>query len=144
MSYRCASVTGRLLVTSWGKILCTTVVLGCYGGLASAQVPSSDYFPIGVHGQPKSSFDKWKSRGINTLFQYEGENNAQGVPTVTMSDWSATAASKGLYYVRAPSANPANDLQEKNLIAWAQKDEPDLSNHSPTPAVNIDIYQNWK
>jgi hypothetical protein len=30
------------------------------------------------------------------------------------------------------------------LLGWAQKDEPDLSNHSPNPAVNIDIYQNWK
>ena len=26
----------------------------------------------------------------------------------------------------------------------AQKDEPDLSNHNPNPATNIDIYQNWK
>jgi hypothetical protein len=109
-----------------------------------AQAPSSDYFPIGVHGQPKSSFDKWKARGVNTLFQYEGENNGQGVPTVSMKLWSDTAASKGLYYVRAPGANPADDLQEKNLLAWAQKDEPDLSNHNPNPATNIDIYQNWK
>jgi hypothetical protein len=145
MSYRCASVAGELRALSWGKILWSVILLtACSGGAAFAQVPSSDYFPIGVHGQPKLSFDKWKARGINTLFQYEGENNAQGVPTVTMSDWSKTAASKGLYYVRAPSANPADDLQEKNLIAWAQKDEPDLSNHNPNPATNIDIYQNWK
>jgi hypothetical protein len=120
------------------------VLVGVTPIVSNAQVPSDDYFPIGVHGQPKSSFDKWKSRGINTLFQYEGENNGQGVPTVSMKLWSDTAASKGLYYVRAPSANPADDLQESNLIAWAQKDEPDLSNHNPNPATNIDIYQNWK
>ena len=138
MLFICASRT---------KTILALVAVLCVGGLpmgVAAQAPNADYFPIGVHGQPKSSFDKWKSRGINTLFQYEGESNAQGVPTVSMKLWSDTAASKGLYYVRAPSANPADDLQEKNLIAWAQKDEPDLSNHSPNPATNIDIYQNWK
>jgi hypothetical protein len=138
MSYFCAS--GKRLAAAVVAALMT----GGWASAARAQVPSADYFPIGVHAQPKNSFDKWKSLGINTLFQYEGENNSQGVPTVSMATWSSTAASKGLYYVRAPSANPADDLQEKNLLAWAQKDEPDLSNHNPNPAVNIDIYQNWK
>jgi hypothetical protein len=119
-------------------------VLAGWGLAAEAQVPGSYFFPIGVHAQPKGSFDKWAGRGVNTLYQYEGENNSQGVPSVPMDVWSSTAASKGLYYVRTPSANPADDLQEKYLLAWAQKDEPDLSNHSPNPAVNIDIYQNWK
>jgi hypothetical protein len=111
---------------------------------AGAQIPSDDFFPIGVHSQPKGSFDKWKARGVNTIFQYEAERNGQGVPTVSLRTWSDTAAAKGLYYVREPSANPADDLQEANLLAWAQKDEPDLVNHDPNPAVNIDIYQNWK
>jgi len=157
MSFCCGPRTGRSLVGRYVEkdspdtkrsrfhlILALILVIGGSTTAAVAQVPSADYFPIGVHSQPKGSFDKWKSRGINTLFQYEGENNAQGVPSVTMQQWSAAAASKGLYYVRAPSANPADDLQEPNLIAWAQKDEPDLSNHNPNPAVNIDIYQNWK
>jgi hypothetical protein len=157
MLYSCAPSSERSVVTRaaekirrGGNSLKILSVLFCglaLGGgtpAARAQVPSSDFFPIGVHSQPKNSFDLWKSRGINTLFQYEAENNSLGNATVSMSLWSSTAASKGLYYVRAPSANPADDLQEKNLIAWAQKDEPDLSNHSPNPAVNIDIYQNWK
>ena len=111
---------------------------------ARAQLPSDDFFPIGVHSQPKNSFDKWKGRGVNTMFQWEAERNSFGVPTVTLQQWSDTAASKGLYYVREPSANPADDLQDSHLLAWAQKDEPDLSNHDPNPAYNIDIYQNWK
>ena len=111
---------------------------------AHAQIPSDDFFPIGVHSQPKNSFDKWKGRGVNTLFQYEAERNGQGVPSVTLQQWSDTATGKGLYYVREPSANPADDLQDTHLLAWAQKDEPDLSNHDPNPAYNIDIYQNWK
>lgn len=136
MLFICSS---RTRVSLLAALLVSVIPIG-----ANAQLPNEGFFPIGVHGQPKSSFDKWKSRGVNTLFQYEGENNSQGVPTVSMKLWSDTAASKGLYYVRAPSANPADDLQEKNLIAWAQKDEPDLSNHNPNPATNIDIYQNWK
>ena len=150
MSYRCSSRGNRSGV-QLGKGKKQTVVtatvgaaLGALSLAAQAQVPSTDFFPIGVHAQPKASFDKWAGRGVNTLFQYEGENNSSGVPTVPMNVWSSTAASKGLYYVRTPSANPADDLQEKNLLAWAQKDEPDLSNHSPNPAVSIDIYQNWK
>jgi hypothetical protein len=135
MSYICASRLRRLIVAAF--------LVGLSAN-ARAQVPSTDYFPIGVHAQPKSSFDKWKSLGVNTLFQYEGENDANKNPTVSMATWSSAAAAKGLYYVRAPSANPADDLQEPNLLAWAQKDEPDLSNHTPNPATNIDIYQNWK
>jgi hypothetical protein len=122
----------------------TAAVLSLGGLTARAQLPSDDFFPIGVHSQPRNSFDKWKARGINTLFQYEAERNGQGVPLVSIRTWSDLAASKGLYYVREPSANPADDLQEPNLLAWAQKDEPDLINHDPNPAVNIDIYQNWK
>ena len=91
MSYRCASVASELHAVSCGKILRSVIVLtACSCGAAFAQVPSSDYFPIGVHGQPKLSFDKWKARGINTLFQYEGENNAQGVPTAGFGQISTT------------------------------------------------------
>jgi hypothetical protein len=111
---------------------------------AHAQLPGDDFFPIGVFAQPVPSFDKWKSRGINTLFQYEPQANAQGIPTATMEQWSKAAADKGLYYTRLPGANPANDLQEKFLLAWTQKDEPDLENHDPYPPRNIDVYQNLK
>src|SRR5256885_8282655 len=145
MSFICTSRTGWSMQEKIGKVGILGIGIGLLcavvGMPAAAQVPGPDYFPIGVHSQPKLSFDKWKARGVNTLFQYEAENNSLGVPQVSMADWSKTAASKGLYYVRAPSANPADDLQESNLLAWAQKDEPDLSNHSPNPAVNIDIYQ---
>jgi hypothetical protein len=155
MSYICASRLGRSIVAErkgkrrgFARLAATAVaaiVLSGLGALqAKAQTPSSDFFPIGVHSQPKNSFDKWKLRGVNTLFQYEAEKDSSGNPTVSIPTWSSTAASKGLYYVRTPSANPADDLQDSNLLAWAQSDEPDLSNHSATPSINIDIYQNWK
>src|SRR5687768_6048342 len=140
--YESVSNGGRemLFICASRRLLLAAVMVG--GISAHAQYPTTDYFPIGVHAQPTSSFDKWKSRGINTLFQYEAQKNGQGVPTVTIPTWSSEAAKRGLYYVREPSANPADDLQEKFLMAWAQKDEPDLINHNPNPAANIDIYQN--
>ena len=71
--------------------LARRVFLSCLSVLAlalafqsEAQLPSQDFFPIGVHAQPTSNFAKWKSRGLNTMFQYEGQNNSQGVPAVTM------------------------------------------------------------
>lgn len=156
MSYICASRLRRSHVEerkgkrrgfapSAAAAVVAAVVLSGLGALqAKAQTPSSDFFPIGVHSQPKNSFDKWKGRGVNTLFQYEAEKDSSGNATVSLPTWSSTAASKGLYYVRTPAANPADDLQDPNLLAWAQLDEPDLSNHSATPSINIDIYQNWK
>jgi Beta-galactosidase/PEP-CTERM motif len=132
-------------LSAW-SVCSAAAVLGLllFAPPAQAQLPSDDFFPIGVFAQPVPSFDKWKSRGINTLFQYEPQVNAQGVPTATMEQWSKAAADRQLYYTRLPSANPANDLQEKYLLAWTQHDEPDLENHDPNPARNIDIYQNLK
>jgi hypothetical protein len=118
---------------TWGLLTQTT----------QAQLPSSDFFPIGVFAQPKSSFAKWKGRGINTMFQYEPELSG-GVPRVTMDEWSAAARAQGLYYMRHPSVNPADDLQDKNLIAWTQNDEPDLPNHEAIAQVIVDRYQNYK
>jgi hypothetical protein len=134
--------TKKLRAALWAAA--ATALLATVTPTARAQIPGDDFFPIGVHSQPKNSFDKWKGRGINTMFQWEAERNGSGVPTVSLQTWSDTAASKGLYYVREPSANPADDLQDSHLLAWAQKDEPDLVNHDPNASANIDIYQNWK
>jgi hypothetical protein len=53
---------------------CGKAVLGAFGfalaaatSPAVAQLPSEDFFPIGVYAQPLNSFDKWKSRFINRL-----------------------------------------------------------------------------
>ncbi len=121
----------------------SVVFLGI-GAPALAQLPSDDFFPIGVHSQPTTSFAKWKARGLNTMYQYEGMYNYLGQPTVSIAQWDAAAVANGLYFVRRPSDNPSNDLQQKNLLAWAQGDEPDLVNHDPVPQHSIDSYQNLK
>ena len=57
-----------------------------------------DVFPIGVWTQPMSSFDKWKSRGINTLIEYQGDG-------ATIEQWSQAARDREMYYIRRPLSN---------------------------------------
>ena len=88
----------------------------------------SNYFPIGAFYQPSipkatTSFAGWKGRGINTLVGYE----AQG--TIPIEDYTAAAASAGLYLIREPSADPTRDT-DPNVIAWLQPDEPEDTNHT--------------
>src|SRR4051794_11777595 len=46
---------------------------------------------VGVWGVPIRDMAKWKARGANTLVAYEPEKNAQGVPTVTLDQWTIAA-----------------------------------------------------
>lgn len=127
----------------WAVIL-APALMACVPALG--QLPSPDFFPIGVFAQRKTSMSMWKDRGINTMFQWEPEyrTNPDGskTATVSMADWSNAAAALGLYYCRLPSDNPANDLSEKYLMAWTQLDEPDI--HDTPVTEIIDIYQNLK
>lgn len=76
-------------------------------------------FPIGVFSQPQDSFEKWKSRGINTLLE-----TPQGHDP---SAWDKAAKSSGLYVIRRPLANPRDDIGRKDLLAWSHWDEPDAA-----------------
>lgn len=145
MSYCCAPRTSRSVHRpgrAIGRAAPLLALLIALAQPAHAQLPSQDFFPIGVFAQPKSSMSKWKGRGINTMFQWEPQHNAQGQPTVSMADWSKAAADLSLYYCRLPSDNPANDLSEKYLMAWTQYDEPDI--HATPVTQIIDTYQNLK
>jgi hypothetical protein len=82
-------------------------------------------FIIGVWSQPTYNFDKWKKRGINTLVNYEGLSG-----TVSMDSWIAAANSRGLFQIRRPRENPADDKNEKLLLAWTGGDEPDIYSQS--------------
>ncbi|MCW3005265.1 MAG: hypothetical protein JWQ20_4563, partial [Conexibacter sp.] len=94
-------------------------------------------FPIGVWSQPKRSFDTWKARGINTMVQYEGA-------AATIDEWTQAAVDRGLYMIRRPRPNPADDVGQLNLIAWAHPDEPDIvSTHHPAPFIAAE-YARWK
>src|SRR2546423_8549658 len=100
------------------------------GSIASAagvvSTPDS-YFPIGVWSQPLYTFDKWQSRGINTVVNFEpygGQN--------TIDQWSDAANAHSLYQGRQPPANPAGDLKETRRLAWRDGDEPHLHKVSPS------------
>jgi hypothetical protein len=80
--------------------------------------PPQDFFPVGVFLQPVENFDLWKSRGVNTMVDFAASSQS-------LETWNAAAVSRGLYMIRAPRADPSQDVNEKYLLAWSQPDEPD-------------------
>src|SRR5687767_10518475 len=97
----------------------------------------SSFFPVAVWSQPIYTFDKWQSRGINTLFKYEPYGGQD-----TIDEWSAAANSKGLYMIREPRSNPALDANESRLLAWMHADEPDI--HDTPPSVLAADFAKWR
>jgi hypothetical protein len=92
----------------------------------NAAPPRTDlttFFPIGVFQQPTYTMSTWKQRGVNTMVSFESYG------TVTdMATWTQVANDNGLKYMRQPSANPASDINDPNLLSWLYPiDEPDLS-----------------
>lgn len=88
-------------------------------------VPGPTFFIIAAWSQPTYNFDKWKSRGINTLVKYEGLSG-----TVSLDEWNRQAKARGFYMIREWREDPRDDIGEKNLLAWMHADEPDINgNH---------------
>lgn len=96
-----------------------------------------DFFVIGAWSQPKGSMAKWKARGINTMVQYESS-------AATIQEWTQAAVDNGLMMIRKPVPGVVDDIGQKNLIAWAHPDEPDIpsTGHDATWIANE--YANWK
>lgn len=91
-------------------------------------------FLIAVFGQPISSFEKWKRRGINTLVSHEPEGGR-----VSKRQWEDAAAAAGLFFMDYPG--PTDEemrfeaQQQPHRLAWMQNDEPDLNRwHADRPA----------
>ena len=68
--------------------------------------PPTDFFPVGVFLQPSSSFDIWKSRGVNTVVDFFPDPGLS-VPQQqdALNQWNTAAVQRGLYMIRAPRAN---------------------------------------
>jgi hypothetical protein len=95
------------------------------------------FFVIGAWSQPRGSFDKWKARGINTMVQYE---SAQA----TIQEWTTAAVDRGLYMIRRPVPGIVGDIGQKNLIAFAHPDEPDIPSTGHDAAYIAEEYAKWK
>src|SRR2546421_13075508 len=55
-----------------GAVAGVAMIAGARWASAAGAVSTPDsYFPIGVWSQPAYTFDKWQSRGINTVINYE-------------------------------------------------------------------------
>ncbi len=92
---------------------------------------------IGVWYQPVSSFAKWKSRGINTLFGYESESG-----TVSLDAYCTAAATAGLtVLLQWAPASLSRIKADPNVIGVInQPDEPDGVGNTP-PATMLANYQ---
>jgi hypothetical protein len=84
--------------------------------------PPADLFPVGVFLQPTTTFDTWKSRGVNTVVDFWPD------PSQSLDQWNKAAVDRGLYMIRAARPDPKQDINEKYLLAWSQPDEPDWKN----------------
>jgi hypothetical protein len=93
-------------------------------------------FPIGAYVQDPAYFELWKSRGVNTMVVVPDGNSERA--------WNKAAIRDGLYEIRAPAGNPASDVADRNLLAWALPDEPDDVT-SQVPYAKIQrTYRAWK
>src|SRR4051794_34437728 len=64
----------QLIVGKWiaGAAASVALFIGASTADAAGAVSTPDsFFPIGVWSQPLNTFDKWQSRGINTVINYE-------------------------------------------------------------------------
>lgn len=77
------------------------------------------FFPIGVFSQPVESFERWQSRGINTILEVPQNHDPAA--------WDRAAQAAGLRIIRRPLADPRSDIGRKDLLAWSHWDEPDAA-----------------
>jgi hypothetical protein len=102
----------------------------------SARVGRPPFFVIGVFDQPSYSFPKWKSRGINTIINYQSLSG-----TVPYAQWRAALGHENLYAIRGPQGNPARDARDPRLLAFLQPDEADrIPSERPRADQN---YRRW-
>ncbi len=121
-----------------GAVAGVALMAGANWASAAGAVSTPDsYFPIGVWSQPLNTFDKWQSRGINTVINYEPYGGQDSIDA-----WSNAANAHSFYQVRTPRPNPADDLKETRLLAWMHSDEPDI--HKTSPTVLTNEYNAWK
>ena len=128
-------VGGSTAISSLTRYVAIGAMMAVAGVASAADAPPADLFPIGVYWQPTSSFDTWKSRGVNTVVGFYDK-------PADMEAFNQAAVSRGLWMIRNPRANPADDKNQKNLLAWSQVDEPDINGVAvATLAAN---YAKWK
>jgi hypothetical protein len=102
------------------------------GGFAAL----AHFFPIGAYVQPSANFGLWKSRGVNTMVIVPQGSSERA--------WNRAAVQDGLYEIRAPAGNPARDIADKHLLAWALPDQPDDITSQISHASIAQTYRAWK
>lgn len=104
---------------------------------------SNDPFIIGVEQQPASSFQMWKTLGIDTLVNIPNDPANPNTPEQDKA-WVDAANDAGLNQIRKPVGDLREDAKNfsrfsdlpkdgynKRLLAWCHDDEPDLKGTPP-------------
>jgi hypothetical protein len=105
------------------------------------------FFLIGTYMPGADEFQKWKSRGVNTVVEENGwvdESQGQTLQKM-MTQWQNAAVKLGLKEIRRPMPTPSDDIGNTDLLAWMQEDEPDAYGNAES---NLPIcqkqYSDWK
>jgi hypothetical protein len=127
--------------TSHGTASPRNTASGAPSPAASSPAPGgfaalAHFFPIGAYVQPSANFGLWKSRGVNTMVIVPQGSSERA--------WNRAAVQDGLYEIRAPASNPARDIGDKHLLAWALPDQPDDITSQISHASIAQTYRAWK
>lgn len=95
---------------------------------------SIGYFIIGTQWPRPDEMATWKARGVNTVVDQPGD--------VVDPNWDAAATSLNLKMIK--SAPELTDVNNPNVVAWAQLDEPTTRHAEENLPLNIAKYQQWK
>lgn len=87
-------------------------------------------FIFGVEQQPASSFNMWKSLGINTVSGIPNDPKNPNTPEQNQA-WVDAASAAGLWQIRPPVGKMEDDALNPWLLAWSHPDEPDLKGINP-------------
>lgn len=93
----------------------------------SAGPTTQPAFIVGVWQQDTSSFQTWKSRGVNCLVEIP--TGPTWTPAARLV-WVGAAEAAGLYQIRSVVGTAAQD-NSPHLLAWNQPDEPEGTGHTP-------------
>jgi hypothetical protein len=104
-----------------------TALASCSAMAAGPTAPPEGFFPIGVAGLDPNQFATWKRLGANTVV-------GNITPGAWQDFWNDTAVRDGLWQIRNPRFNPAQDNGQPYLLAWAYPDLPDVNK---VPAASL-------
>lgn len=99
----------------------TAVLLIAHSAQGQTTRPAPPSFVVGVWAQPVAFMDRWKERGVNTLFGAANDTDK--------ATWEAAAAARGMFFITYAGADPNAEAKQPYRLGFLQPDEPDMPSH---------------